>query len=140
MGEWRAAEIQEVKELHIPKHKNIDRYVITRMIEDYPKNKAELEKPEEECYEKDAFLGICKKSRRERIKLECSAVDRALQWTDGQDNNIAYRRLLKMVFWTKSHNCLGARDVLQMSRYECDRFLDGFRAIVAGVTGRLIPI
>ena len=39
MGEWRAARIQEVKELRIPKHRNIDRYVITRMIEDYAKSK-----------------------------------------------------------------------------------------------------
>ena len=126
--------------MRIPKHRKIDRYVITRMIEDYPKNKAELELPENEDDGKDDFLRLCRKSRRERIKLECSAVDRALQWTDGQDNNIAYRRLIKMVFWTKSHNCLGARDILRKSRYECDRFLDGFRAVVAGVTGRLEPV
>ena len=108
MGEWRAARIQEVKELRIPKHRNIDRYVITRMIEDYPKNKEELEKTEDDTNEPDAFLGLCKKSRRERIKLECAAVDRALQWTDGQDNNIAYRRLLKMVFW-KRRTAVSAR-------------------------------
>ena len=69
--------------MRIPKHRKIDRYVITRMIEDYPKNKAELELPENEDDGKDDFLRLCRKSRRERIKLECSAVDRALQWTDG---------------------------------------------------------
>lgn len=62
MGEWRAARIQEVKELRIPKHRNIDRYVITRMIEDYPKTRRNSKKRKTIQTNPTRFWGFAKKA------------------------------------------------------------------------------
>lgn len=137
-----------------PRHKNLDRYVITRIIGDYQKNKNALTELEDAmCYSRStsnfripnpsdptvlkALKMLCTDSKIRRLKDECDAVETAVEWTRKQDSSEKYIKLIEILYWKKTWSKMLACERLEINQNQCNIFLENFRAIVAAKMGKL---